>query len=267
MSNFGKFVSFDAEVSLEKAESFGLNNKNREYNHSHLNKIKREMVACLDVMPPLTVNVVTNHIVDGQHRHKGFIDLRKAGLLPVNSTIKVMYVSIPEDKEYEAIVRANNNSKGWTLENYVASNITKGIVSYVKLDEFSKTHSLTSDECGVPKYRYAAAIIKGKQLTTDLKNGTFYVSDDELKRAEIVHDELLKIMEILDLRKKGFKIEAMAISWIDMREQHDFETWAKSIKSKKQDILKMSKDNVAHWKAIFAYAHLDIERKMMKTKK
>jgi hypothetical protein len=267
MSNFGKFVSFDAAVSLEKAETFGLNNKNREYNHSHLNKIKREMVACLDVMPPLTVNVVTNHIVDGQHRHKGFIDLRKAGLLPVNSTIKVMYVSIPEDKEYEAIVRANNNSKGWTLENYVASNITKGIVSYVNLDSWCKTHTLASDESGKPKYRYGSAIIKGQRVNNDLKHGTLTISNEELERADAVHNELLKIMEILDMPKKGLEIEALAISWIEVRDQHDFNTWVKSIKSKKSDILKMPKKNSKQWIAIFAYVHLDIEHKMKKENK
>lgn len=263
MSNFGKFVSFDAEVSLEKAETFGLNNKNREYNHSHLNKIKREMVACLDVMPPLTVNVVTNHIVDGQHRHKGFVDLRKAGLLPVNSTIKVMYVSIPEDKEYEAIVRANNNSKSWTLDNYVASNIAKGIVSYTKLDEFSKTHSLTCEK-GKSKYRYASAIITGRCSTNDLRNGTFTFTDEELKRAEQVHDELNDIVELFNMRGRGMWIEAMAISWIEVRNEHDFDTWKKAFKSKKADFMKMPKDNVKHWKAIFAYAHLDISMKAKK---
>ena len=111
MNTFGEYVNFDAAVSLEKAQSFGLNNKNRAYNLSHLAKIKREMLACLEIMPPVTVNVVTNNIVDGQHRHKAFVDLSQDGLLPNNSTLKAMYVSIPADKEYEAIVRANNNSK------------------------------------------------------------------------------------------------------------------------------------------------------------
>ena len=44
----------------------------------------------------------------------------------------------------------------------------------------------------------------------------------------------------------------------------DFDTWKKAFKSKKADFMKMPKDNVKQWKAIFAYAHLDIS---MKTKK
>lgn len=260
MNTFGEYVNFDSAVSLEKAQSFGLNNKNRAYNLSHLAKIKREMLACLDIMPPVTVNVVTNNIVDGQHRHKAFVDLSQDGLLPKNSTLKAMYVSIPADKEYEAIVRANNNSKNWTLENYVASNIAKGIVSYIKLDEWSKTHSLTNEN-GKPKYRYGSAIITGKCSTNELRNGTFTFTDDDLLRAEEVHDELTTIVELFNLRGRGMWIEAMAISWIEVRGQHDFETWKKIFKSKRSDFLKMPTDNTRQWKAIFAYAHLEIAMK------
>ena len=99
-----------------------------------------------------------------------------------------------------------------------------------------------------------------------MRNGTFTFTDEDLKRAEQVHDELNDIVELFNMRGRGMWIEAMAISWIEVRDQHDFNTWVKSIKSKKNDILKMPKKNSKQWKAIFAYAHLDIDSKMLKAK-
>lgn len=258
-----KFVNFDSAVSLEKAKTFSLNSKNRVCNPCHLEKIKREMMDSLNVMPPITVNIVTNNIIDGQHRHNAFVKLREEGTLPETSTLKVMYVEISAEDELKAIVKANNNSKGWTLDDFVASYIVSGIVSYVKLDKWCKEHALSSEN-GKSKIRYGSAILTGRRASNDLKNGTFTFTDEELKRAEQVHDELNDIVELFNMRGRGMWIEAMAISWIEVRNEHDFDTWKKAFKSKKADFMKMPKDNVKHWKAIFAYAHLDISMKAKK---
>lgn len=255
----GKFIGYES-VSYERATTFTLNKQNRAYNPAHLEKVKRETLDSLDVMPPITVNVVTNNIIDGQHRHKSFIDLSKSGSLPKNSELKVMWVSIPKEKELEAIVKANTNSKNWTLDNYIASHINSGNEFYVKLDEWCKAHALSS-ESGKSKIRYGAAMISGRRNSPDLKRGTFTFTEQDIQRAEEVHTELLGIVEMFGMKGRGMWIEALTISWIAVREQHDFETWMKAFKSKRSEFLKMPKDNSKDWNNIFAQAHLAIDMK------
>ena len=75
--------------------------------------------------------------------------------------------------------------------------------------------------------------------------------------------EVIKLLKTM-LETAVKEREYMAISWIEVRNEHDFDTWKKAFKSKKADFMKMPKDNVKHWKAIFAYAHLDISMKAKK---
>ena len=260
-----KFVNFDSAVSLEKAKTFSLNSKNRVCNPCHFEKIKREMIDSLNVMPPITVNVVTNNIIDGQHRHKAFVKLREEGILPENSTLKVMYVEISAEDELKAIVKANNNSKGWTLDDFVASYIVSGIVSYVKLDKWCKEHALSSEN-GKSKIRYGSAILTGRRASNDLKNGTFTFTDEEMQRAENVHSEMQEIIEVFGMKGRGVWIESLAVSWIAVREQHNFRTWMKEFKSKKSMFLRMPKDNSKDWDNIFAQAHLGIDKKKVNEK-
>lgn len=259
MTNLGKHIAW-GQANYEKAMTFSLNKKNRAYNPSHLEKIKRQMIDCLDIMPPITVNMITNHIVEGQHRHKSYITLMANGVLPKDAVIGVKYVEIPEENELEAIIRANNNSKGWTLENYVASSISSDIVAYVTLDNWCKSHSLTSEN-GKAKVRYGCAIIKGKRCAPELKKGTFTITDEELQRAEAVHAEMVEIIDVLELKPKGMTLEGLAVSWIKVREQHDFRMWMEEFKKRKSKYQKMDKDNSREWDAIFAQANLNIDLK------
>lgn len=254
-----KFIKFDF-VNYEETLIFGKNQENRAYNNLHLEKIKKQCINSLDTMPPITVNIVTNHIIDGQHRLKAFQILVENKQIDVSSKIKVMFVEIPIEEEKQAIIDANTNSKNWTLEDYIASYAKANIVTYVKLDEWCKAHSLTCDN-GKSKFRYGAAIIKGKHCFSELKNGEFSFNNEELEQAEQVHSEMVEIVELFGLKGKGAWIEALAVSWKNVRNQHDFRVWIKELKAKKQRFLKMPKDNAKDWDNILAQAHLAIDKK------
>lgn len=259
----GRFIAFDAYVPYEKALSFALNNKNRVYNASHLDKIKKQTLRSTELMPAITVNTVTGNIIDGQHRHKAYIDLYGLGLLPRNATIKVMYVEIPEKYELEAIISANTNSKNWSLDDYIEAYIKLGIDSYVKLDEWSKSHLLTC-ECGKSKIRYASAILAGKRCGNALKSGSFEFTDDDYKRANIVHDEMFNIAEILGMKSRGSWIESFAVSWNKVRNQHEINIWLKEFKAKRATYSRMPTDNDKDWEKMFAQVHLNIDKKNKK---
>jgi hypothetical protein len=257
-----KFVKF-AEVSFEESLTFGLHPENRTLNPQHLDKIKKQMIKSFDIIPAVTINVRTLHYIDGQHRGMSYTNLYQLGLLPQNAKLKVMFVDIPVEEEKQAIIDANTNSKNWTLENYITSHIKAGLVSYVSLEKWALQHTLTSEN-GKSKFRYASAIVKGRRCTNEMKNGDFTFTEEELLRAEKVHAEMLEIVELLELKGRGLWIESLAVSWINVREQHDFRVWMKEFKSNKQTILKMPKDNSSDWNNIFAQAHLHIDTKNKK---
>lgn len=254
-----KFIDFGFVVYKETLK-FGANQENRAYNHAHLEKIKKQCLNSLDTMPPITINVVTNHIIDGQHRLKAFQMLVENEQIELDSKIKVMFVEIPVEEEKQAIIDANTNSKNWSLDDYIASYAKAGILSYVKLDEWCKAHPLASEN-GKSKFRYGAAIITGKRCSSDLKNGEFSFTEEEFQRADEVHAEMLEIVELFGLKGKGAWIESLANSWMAVRNQHEFRSWMRELKNKKQRFLKLPKDNSRDWDNIFAQAHLAIDKK------
>lgn len=254
-----KFINFDL-VSYDDTKQFGKNQENRAYNHAHLEKIKKQCKVSMEAMPPITINKVTNHIVDGQHRLRAYQSLVENKEIDANTKIKVMYVEIPVEEEKQAIIDANTNSKNWSLDDYIDSYAKAGIVSYVKLKEWCTKHALANDGDKKARFRYGAAIITGKRCSSELKNGLFSFSPDEIARAEEVHAEMLEIVKTFDLKGKGHWIESLATSWVSVRERHDFRTWLKELKSKKR-FLKCPKDNSKDWDNIFAQAHLAIDKK------
>lgn len=256
----GKFIKFES-VSYEQALEFGTNQENRAYNNAHLSKIKKQMTKSFDTMPPITINMITNHIVDGQHRLKAYQELHQSGEIPADYKIKVMFVEIPLVEEKQEIIDANTNSKNWTLDDYITSYSKGGIISFMKLEEWCKAHALSSEN-GKSKFRYGAAIITGRRCSGDLKKGTFSFTDEQLQRADKVHSEMLEIVELFEMKGRGMWIESLAKSWIDVRNQHEFRTWMKELRAKKQHFLKLPKDNSRDWDTIFAQAHLDIDKKL-----
>lgn len=263
------FIKFEL-VNYEDSLKFGKNQENRAFNHGHLQKLKAQMLNSFSIIPPITVNTVTNHLIDGQHRLKAYQILVNDGQLPQDSKIKVMYVEIPVEYEKQAIVDANTNSKNWSLDDYIASYVKAGIVSYKKLEEWCDSHSLCcnfakqkeSGDIGKKySYRYAAAILKGKNCANDLKSAVFTITDDDLTIGNEVHAEMVEICDLLKLKGNGSWLESLAISWHEIRKQHDFKTWMKEFKSKKARYLKMPTDSKKEWDAIFAQAHMAIDKK------
>lgn len=255
----GEFVDFKV-VSREESENFGRNQENRQINHGQLQKIKRQCMTSFELMPPITVNILTDNIIDGQHRLKAFQELVDCGMLPSEAKIKVMFVRVQPNEEPQAIIDANTNSKNWSIDDYIASYVKKGLESYVILDDWCRRHSLASDE-NRPKFRYGAAIITGKRCSTILKCAEFTASEEEMKRAEDVHAEMLEIIDLFQIRGKGAWIEALAVSWIACREQFEFRTWLKELKAKRKTYSKLPKDNSADWNNIFGQATLAINKK------
>lgn len=259
----GKFVRYDS-VSYEDTLKFGKNQGNRREIKSHVAKLKKQCLTSFAIMPPITVNVVTYNIIDGQHRLRAYQELVEQGVFSKEERMKVMFVEVPIENEKKAIIAANTNSKGWSLDDFIKSYCNEGNKYYVGLENWcDSNHPLAKTgkkEKGL-KFRYGAAIITGRRCSSELKSGDFTFTEEELKRAEEVHAEMLEIIELFGLKGKGAWIESLACSWIAARNQHTFKVWFRELKKKKSSFLKLPKDNSRDWDAIFGQVHLAIDKK------
>lgn len=248
MNPFIKFVKFEV-LTADETKDFGRNEQNRLINHGHIEKLKKQWLESASIIPPITVNAVTKNVIDGQHRLESFQKLVESGDLPANSTIKVMWVEIPYEAEKGAIIRANTNSKNWSLDDYISSYAKAGLKNYVELDDWCKRHTLSFDK-NKSKYRYGSAIITGRRCAQELKDGTFAFTKEEADNAEIIHAELSEIIDLFELNKGPF-IESLAVAWHSKRSSFKFSDWLKAFKKKKSKIMKMPKESSGDWCIIF----------------
>lgn len=252
-------------VTLAEASMFKMHPRNRAIDRKHLQKIKKQMRDSFDTMPPITVNINTLHIIDGQHRLKAFMDLCDEGVFEPGTLLAVMLVDIPVENELNAIIEAQVNTKSWAPSDYIHSYIKDGNVNYIKLDDWAKNHSLTANTVDPtkPKYRYAAIMMKGSTLRKELPNGTFTVTDKELENANVVHNEIVKLVQLFKLPMSGQWMEQMILSWFKNRGLHSFKDWTGYIRTHTGGLRKYPKATVSDWDSLFAKIHSELDLKRM----
>lgn len=254
----GKFIKFEL-VSYKESLKFGSNQGNRIISSSHLLKLKKQCLESLEILPPITINLVTGNIIDGQHRLKAYQCLIEAGAIEPERKIKVMFLEIPKEEEKKAIINANINSKNWSLNDYVLSYMKEGNDSYIKLEEWCKSHSLVSDR-GVIQYRYGAAILLGKGHRKNLKNGQFKLTEETLRIGDKVYKEIEEIVSILELGDlQNSWVESLAVSWNNVRKLSRFSEWRNALKENKDELVKLPKNKMKDWDIIFTKAYSFIE--------
>ena len=103
--------------------------------------------------------------------------------------------------------------------------------------------------------------MKGVACSKQLKEGSFLLTLDDLKRGELVHSELIEIIDTLGKPCKGNYIEYMAVSWCQVRNLHLFKDWLKELRSKKGSLTKKPFSNKQDWDNIFSILHRAIDIK------
>jgi hypothetical protein len=241
------------DVSREFTNRFKSTTENRHVNHSHVSRLKEQMITSFKNFPPVNVNKRTNNIIDGQHRLAAFQKLIDDGLLSIETKLPIMYTDMSEEDERLAIINANCNSKNWSLDDFMKSYAVDNI-EYKKLEEWAKTHDLCFDGRNgkKAKFRYAAAILKSQNCSKMLKDGSFYISNDDYKNGEEIHSELVEIIDVLGKPVNGNFIESIALSWSDVRNLHSFKEWLRELKIKKPSINKKPFSNKKDWDFIFS---------------
>ena len=251
---------FDAKIS--EVQTLRTFNGNRTINRLHVKHIAEQMENDLKFFPPITVNRTTGYIIDGQHRLEAFKMLVNSGRIPEDSTISIMYVDCDPVNERALTINANVNSKKWQLNDYILSYAAIN-EQYANLHQWCAEHPLMYENKHTPdakktkggyRYRFAAALIKGKTCQKELIDGTFSATDEEYAIAEELYGQIDGIFRILGNGKPS-ALEKVATLWHKLHDLHPFETWIKMFKKKKDTLLKLPRDNGKEWEILFNKVH------------
>lgn len=250
-------------VSYQRTLSFKTSPFNRDINQKHYNQIMSAMAENPDIFPPITVNYVTDNIIDGQHRLMAYQQLVKDGIFKPTQRIQVKFIDVSEDGEKYIIMNLNTHTRNWTVSDYIQLQKKRNNPYYIALSDFCETHDLTKGN--PPKYNYGAAMIAGKNVGAKfLNDGCFTCTESDIKRANIVHDEIMQITSILGLNKRGRWIQSLAVSWSSIRDQHPMKAWVSAFKRLRRSLIEMPMATCADWNLILAKVHLHIDKKNSK---
>lgn len=262
-----------ADATYEEVVNLTTFDGNRVIDRLHVSKLMENMENYLNVFPPITVNTVTKHIIDGQHRRAAFVQLIREGRLPKDTTFPVMYIALSPEKEVEITIGANVNCKSWRLNNYIDCFATHDS-EYAELKDWCKNHPLTYDNKvskgskttkGGYRYRFAYAILKGPGAQNALQSGKIEISEEEYAIGEVVYSELESIFKLIDSVGKPSALEYVAIQWRKVRKAHPIEDWYAMFKKKRLKIQRMPKDNSKDWEAVFNKISTEISKNQIKT--
>ncbi len=205
--------------------NFKFLDRNRLINRRHVNKLKRDMLdSGVDRMPPITVDINTFLIIDGQHRKIAFSELWD--LSKISRPLKVIFVDAPTDKDelLKYIIALNVKGKHWVLSDFIhAANFEGSSVS--KLDDFCNDDSRPllhkTNKKGVksPNYRYGMAITIGRDESNSIKkDSTVNISDEDFVAAAKYYEEAEKIIESSGLSTRiGAWVEGFLQAWYSVR--------------------------------------------------
>ena len=168
---------------------------NRLIIEKHSDEIKQAIING-ENMPPIIVDRKTLYIIDGQHRYEGFLKALDEGY---DVYLEVIF------KDFENPVDAariyNTKSVNWKTADFVYSGISLEMDNYKKLAIFCDTHPYLKRGM-TPKFGVAMALIFGKSIAGGAKALPEIITDEQLRRAEVLYNLISIIIDELGADKK-----------------------------------------------------------------
>lgn len=217
--------------SYDKVKTFKVNAKNRSLKESTM---KARLNVMLDKenhlwgqLDPVQVNVLTNTMTDGHLRTYLYKKCVEEGLIPPDTKIPVEYIKLDPKLERQYL-HQKQYCKSWDEADFISSYINEGNENYISAERFCKEHELcqVKDRNGnVTKYNYrlAAALLYGVRKGMQLKDGDFEFPAENLLDANIRHEELKYIIDLLD--SKPGTTESLCTAWCKSRDLADWDEW------------------------------------------
>ena len=155
----------------------------------HIQAIKDTIVkqGGMDRFPPITVDINTYKIVDGNCRFNAVMDIIRNKLLD-QIELSVIFEDVPEDDFDNLVIDLNMNQKSWGILDIVYNYSMRGIPSFQMLIDFcDRNETLHSSDGKKINPRYGIAAL-GKPVNM-LKSPNFSITEEEIERGnEIVYE-------------------------------------------------------------------------------
>ena len=210
--DYDRIYYYDSEESIEVFKFLGFN---RETNDKNIKKIARQLndeTHGSMFIPPVTVDINTMSIVDGQNRYVAFKrSFREGGTQPM----KVIYQDVP--KEYlDELIKLLQEGKKWDNKDYFRRAIANGNKACSEIELWCERHEeLCTDRSGINR-SYAMAFIYGRRVDREVKDLTLTITQKQLEFAEKIYKEVLAMFNAMKYKRANF-IEGMAQSWYGIR--------------------------------------------------
>lgn len=207
---------------LKIAEStFGFFKANRELKKAHIKEIKDAILSepyKAMFIAPIRVDINTYNIIDGQHRYSAFRGAWECGS---NEPMRVIFENLPTNDAINIVAKINSTSDNWGIKAYEHKLKEEGNQHILNIEEFGKSHPIcqkVNKKNEVVGYypRYVYAILFGKNITKEVKNGSVVVTDEDLVFGDKIYNEVEKLIHSLNYDINSW-FESFAHSWYDIR--------------------------------------------------
>lgn len=216
-------VDYDRIYKFNVNPNFGLFNANRDLNKSHVKKVKRGILEGkykAKYIAPIRVDIRTMKISDGQHRDKAFKEAWEMGSTEI---MRVIFEDLPEDEreKLDVVAEINSTQSNWGQSAYEKRMIVEGNESMIDLEDFGKSHALCQKRNKKGEVtgfysRYVYAIVLGRNVSKEIREGKLKVKDSDIDFAEQIHYELERLIKALGYEMNSW-FESFANAWYAVR--------------------------------------------------
>lgn len=216
-------VDYHHIYSFNRNPNFGFFKANRDLKTKHVREIR---LAIEDgkykakYIAPIRVDIGTLKVVDGQHRNKAFIEAWERGS---KEYMNVIFEDLPEDEKekLDVVKDINSTTDNWGIEAYQHRLKEEGNQHMLNIESFGKSHPLCqklNKKGEVVGYypRYVYAILFGKNITKDIKEGAISISKEQQEFAEKIYKELEMLIDALGYDINSW-FESFAHAWYNIR--------------------------------------------------
>lgn len=234
--DYSKIYSYESNVinPNELFSKYLLNRGGREDAITkHVQEIKDAIIknGGMDKFPPITVDINTLQIIDGNCRFMAMSDVLNDGVLDL--ALRVVYEDVSEEDFDQRVIELNQGQKSWGILDFIYNYSLRGNENYKRLIEFCESEP-TLCKKGTINPRYAGAALR--KSVNDLKNSKLELSAEEVEIGKKVIEEAALIRKKFSEDEKangGGWYEPYIRAWAEFRDNLgdiSFKDYLRSIK-------------------------------------